>query len=48
MNTLTLISTETFNNLPCNFYRNMNNDILLTREQMATVLYRFAQMIGKA
>ena len=38
MNTLTLITTETFNNLPCNFYRNMNDDILLTREQIGQAL----------
>ena len=38
MNNLTLITTETFNNLPCNFYRNMNNDILLTREQIGQAL----------
>lgn len=31
MSNLKLITTETFNNLPCNFYRNMNDDILLTR-----------------
>lgn len=38
MNTLKLITTETFNNLPCNFYRNMNDDILLTREQIGQAL----------
>lgn len=38
MNNLTLITTETFNNLPCNFYRNMNDDILLTREQIGQAL----------
>lgn len=38
MSNLTLISTETFNNLPCNFYRNMNDDILLTREQIGQTL----------
>lgn len=38
MSNLTLITTETFNNLPCNFYRNMNNDILLTREQIGQAL----------
>lgn len=38
MSNLTLISTETFNNLPCNFYRNMNDDILLTREQIGQAL----------
>lgn len=30
---LKLITTETFNNLPCNFYRNTDDDILLIREQ---------------
>lgn len=38
MDNLTLITTETFNNLPCNFYRNMNDDILLTREQIGQAL----------
>lgn len=38
MSNLTLITTETFNNLSCNFYRNMNNDILLTREQIGQAL----------
>lgn len=38
MSNLTLISTETFNNLPCNFYRNMNDDIFLTREQIGQAL----------
>ena len=35
---LKLITTESFNNLPCNFYRNMNDDILLTREQIGQAL----------
>ena len=38
MNNLKLITTETFNNLPCNFYRNINDDILLTREQIGQAL----------
>lgn len=38
MSNLTIITTETFNNLPCNFYRNMNDDILLTREQIGQAL----------
>ena len=38
MSNLKLITTETFNNLPCNFCRNMNNDILLTREQIGQAL----------
>lgn len=35
---LKLITTETFGDLQCNFYRNMNDDILLTREQIGTAL----------
>ena len=38
MNNLTLITTETFNNLSCNFYKDMNDDILLTREQIGQAL----------
>lgn len=38
MSNLQLIKTETFNNLPCNFYRNMNDDILLTRKQIGQAL----------
>lgn len=38
MSNLTLITTEDFNNLSCNFYRNMNDDILLTREQIGQAL----------
>lgn len=37
-NNLKLITTETFGDLSCNFYRNMNYDILLTREQIGTAL----------
>ena len=37
-NNLKLITTETFGDLPCNFYRNINDDILLTREQIGTAL----------
>jgi len=37
-NNLKLITTETFGDLSCNFYRNMNNDILLTREQIGLAL----------
>lgn len=37
-NNLKLITTETFGDLPCNFYRNINDDILLTREQIDTAL----------
>lgn len=37
-NELKLITTETFGDLPCNFYCNMNDEILLTREQIGTAL----------
>lgn len=37
-NNLKLITTETFGDLSCNFYRNMNDDILLTREQIGAAL----------
>ena len=37
-NNLRLITTETFGDLSCNFYRNMNDDILLTREQIGQAL----------
>lgn len=35
---LRLITTEKFGDIDCNFYRNMNDDILLTREQIGTAL----------
>lgn len=35
---LKLITTETFGTLPCNFYRNANDEILLTREQVGQAL----------
>lgn len=38
MGNLKLITTENFGNLECNFYRNMNDDILLTREQIGQAL----------
>lgn len=38
MSNLKLVTTETFNNLQCNFYRNMNDDILLTRDQIGQAL----------
>ena len=38
MNSLKLITTENFGNISCDFYRNMNDDILLTREQIGTAL----------
>lgn len=37
-NNLKLITTEAFGDLSCNFYRNMNDDILLTREQIDMAL----------
>ena len=37
-NNLKLITTETFGDLSCNFYRNLNDDILLTREQIGSAL----------
>ena len=38
MTNLKLITTETFGDLSCNFYLNMNDDILLTREQIGIAL----------
>ena len=38
MTNLKLITTETFGDLSCNFYHNMNDDILLTREQIGQAL----------
>lgn len=38
MTNLKLITTENFGELQCNFYRNINDDILLTREQIGTAL----------
>lgn len=38
MGNLKLITTEKFGDLDCNFYRNINDDILLTREQIGTAL----------
>lgn len=38
INNLKLITTEKFGDLDCSFYRNMNDDILLTREQIGTAL----------
>lgn len=38
INNLKLITTEKFGDLDCSFYRNMNDDILLTREQIGTTL----------
>lgn len=38
MTNLKLITTENFGDLSCNFYRNMNDDVLLTREQIGMAL----------
>lgn len=38
MSSLKLITTEKFESIPCDFYRNMNDDILLTREQIGSAL----------
>ena len=38
MSNLKLVTIEHFGNLECNFYRNMNDDILLTREQIGQAL----------
>lgn len=38
MSILKLITTEKFGDLDCNFYRNMNYDILLAREQISFVM----------
>ena len=38
MANLKLVTTETFGNVPCDFYRNINDDILLTRNQIGTAL----------
>ena len=38
MSNLKLITTESFGDLSCNFYRNMNDDILLNREQIGFAL----------
>lgn len=38
MSNLKLITTEKFGDLDCNFYRNMNDYILLTRKQIGSAL----------
>jgi prophage antirepressor-like protein len=38
MSNLKLITTENFGDVPCNFYRNMNDDIMLTRKQIGNAL----------
>lgn len=44
MKNLKLITTEKFGEIECNFYRNRNDEILLTREQVGTALeYRNPQ-----
>ena len=43
-----LVTTEKFNGLDCDFYRNMNDDILLTREQIGSALEYIDPMIAIA
>ena len=38
MSNLQLVTTEKFGDIDCNFYRNMNDEILLTREQIGSAL----------
>jgi prophage antirepressor-like protein len=38
MANLTIIKSEQFNGVQCDFYRNENNDIFMTTEQLGTVL----------
>lgn len=38
MSNLKLVTTENFGSISCDFYRNMNDDILLTREQIGSAL----------
>lgn len=38
MSNLKLVTTENFGNISCDFYRNMNDNILLTREQIGSAL----------
>ena len=38
MSNLKLVTTENFGDILCDFYRNMNDDILLTREQIGSAL----------
>lgn len=38
MSNLKLVTTESFGTVTCDFYRNMNDDILLTREQIGEAL----------
>lgn len=37
-NNLKFITTKTFRDLPCNFYHNMIDAILFTREQIETAM----------
>ena len=46
MTKLKLITTETFGDLHCNFYCNMNDDILLTREQIGQALEYSDSMVA--
>lgn len=38
MSNLKFVTTENFGDISCDFYRNMNDDILLTREQIGSAL----------
>ena len=38
MSNLRLVTTERFGEIDCNFYCNMNDDILMTREQIGSAL----------
>lgn len=38
MNNLTLVTTENFGSVECNFYKNKNDTILFTREQISKAL----------
>ena len=46
MNNVKLVTTEKFGEMDCNFYRNMNGDILLTREQIGRALEYSDPMIA--
>ena len=35
---LELVTTEKFGDLDCNFYKNLSDDVLLTREQIGSAL----------
>ena len=38
MKNLELVMTETFREVDCDFYRNVGNEIFMTREQIGTAL----------